>query len=214
MTPAAKVREEAALRVERDMALDTLTVPRKVRIEHDDGTTSFAETPGLIEQLHEAVTTPSGAAGSFTAASKPPCYVDALSLLAEIETQCCAYDRQTLAGSLRAWALAEPVEHAAETTSKWARMARTMLDPRSRRRVRGAACPECGAKRVFDGRDVAAGEVHFRPALEIDTDEGVCRCTSPACGASWSSERWVHLSLVLEQQRREEALEEEDGDVA
>lgn len=212
MTASTRVREDTAARDELLRELDALTVPARTRIEHEDATTSWGETASLLDQLDEAVTSPSGAAGAFSARSKPPCYLDALSLLAEIDTAVGEFDRQTRAGRVRAWAAAATPHRAAETVGRWASMARTMLDPRSRRRVRGAACPECGAKRVFDARDVGAGEVHFRPALEIDTEAGVCRCTSPRCDARWPAEQWVHLALVLEQQRREEAIEEQDHD--
>jgi hypothetical protein len=202
-------RALAALRADRELALDALTAPTKTRIEHDDGTSAWGEVASLLDQLAEAVTTPSGAAGSFTARSKPPCYVDALSLLAEIETTCGVYERQTLAGQVRAWALATPIVEATDTVTRWASMARTMLDPRSRRRVRGTACPACGARRVFDARDDATGEVHFRPPLEVDTDAGECRCTNPRCDAVWPAERWALLAEVLEQQRDEQDEEAE-----
>lgn len=208
VAPAVRSAQEATLRIDRELALDALTVPTRLRVEHDDGTSAWGKVGSLLDQLDEAVTTPSGAAGAFTPRSKPPCYVDALSLLAEIESTVGTFERQTLAGQVRAWALASPLVKATDTVTRWASMARTMLDPRSRRRVRGTSCPACGARRVFDCRDDATGEVHFRPPLEIDTDAGVCRCTSPRCDAVWTTDRWEHLALVLEQQRREAEQDE------
>lgn len=207
---STKLREDTAAREELLRELEALTTPSRTRIEHDDNSTSWGETASLLEQLDEAVGSNSGASGSFAARSKAPCFLDALSLLAEIDTEVGEYDRETRAGRVRAWASATSPDRAVRVVGRWASMARTMLDPTGRRRVRGAACPECGAKRVFDSRDAGAGEVHFRPALEIDTEAGVCRCTSPKCDASWPAERWEFLARLLEQQRAEEALEEQE----
>lgn len=201
------------IQLDLEHAVDTLTLPVRQRIERDTGEQQWAEVPALVEQLEQAIESSSGAASKFSPRSKPPLYLDAVVMRQDIDEHLRLFkDRTTRAGRMRAWSAAagdlkatdpDGLIYCAEKAAHWVSGIRGLLDPKPRFRMRGQACPECGTVRVLDNHDTDNDEQTWRPALEIDTDRGVCRCVAHGCRAEWAPEFWPHLAAVLEQQQHE-----------
>lgn len=200
--PAAEVeRAREALR----SAADELTSAVTHRIERDDGSRTTTVTPAPLELIARELTG-SGRDGSFAPKSRPPVWLDALSLLEEIDHATGASPARRCE-EVSSWAYARSSSDGAvaidtaEQVTRWRNQVRELLDPSPRFQLRGQSCPRCGAVKVWQRVDRDNGEAYARPALGVDADRGVCVCS--ACGASWDYELWDHLVAVLEQQRAE-----------
>lgn len=186
-------------------AADELTSAVTHLIERDDGSTTHVVTPAPLELIARELTG-SGRDGSFAPKSRPPVWLDALSLLEEIDHATGAAPARRCE-EVSSWAYAASsadgaaVVDTAEQVARWRDQVRELLDPSPRFQLRGQACPRCGAVKVWQRVDRDNGEAYARPALGIDAERGVCVCA--ACGASWDYELFDHLRQVLEQQRAE-----------
>lgn len=204
--PAAEVEKaRAALREH----VDDLTTIAHHKIETDEGDIRHATTPSLLSQLGAEVAGNSMNNGGVAwLESKPPLWLDASELLAAIDSYVAHFDGDTLEARVRAWCshvasqgTPSSIVDAAADAGRWVQACRALLDPQPKMQLRGTRCPECGAEKVWTGRDAAAGESHAKPALGIDATRGVCVCS--ACRTEWPQERWDLLVQVLELQRQE-----------
>lgn len=198
---AAVEREFAILAL--DTAVDQLTVGESVRIELDDGETTTASLASLLMQLEDAVHTNSGnGGGGGEAGSRPPMWLDPVSLFGEIDAEVGRYrraDTTTRAARVRAWAGAMHAKSegeladAAGLAERWVSAARGLLNPNPPIPLRGWTCPQCLWS--FTEQDDDLGERVRRPILEVDMNTGAARCISEECGARWE---FTHLELLLD----------------
>lgn len=210
--PAAEVE---AARTQLREHLDDLCSIAHHKLETDTGDVRHATTPPLLDQVANEYAGNSQNSGGNAWRSKLPLWEDALKLFIDVDREVSRYDGATRAEQVRAWgrhcASASPgtVVDAAEHAARWAEACRNLLNPKPKWRLTGQACPNCGAQRVWDRHDTDNGENYARPALEIDTRQGVCICR--ACDTQWPPEWWEHLAMVLEQQRAEHLAAHTEG---
>lgn len=204
---SAVEREFAILAL--DTAVDQLTVGESVRIELDGGESTTAALASLLVQLEDAVHTNSGnGGGSGKPGSRPPMWLDPVSLFGEIDTVVGRFRRDTLTGRVRAWAAAMhaktegELSDAAGQAERWVSAARGLLNPNPPIALRGWACPQC--RWAFTEQVDDFGERVRRPILEVDMNTGAARCLSEECGARWE---FSHLAVLIDAVRANTAQE-------
>lgn len=189
-------------------SVDELTTIGHHKLFLEDGTIRHATTPPLLDQVAAEIAQQSAASAGFNPRSRPPLWLDATQLLAEVDREIHGHHGPTRAERVRTWcnhvaSHANPgtIIDAADSARGWVTGCRNLLDPKPKLRLRGQGCPSCAAVKVWDRTDDGADEHHARPALEIDVTRGLCVCLS--CEATWAPEVWEHLTTVLAQQRQE-----------
>jgi hypothetical protein len=199
--------ETEAARTALREAVDALTMPKVLDVEHDDGTRSTADVPALLTQLANEINGIEPGSAGFTARSRPPMRLDALQLLTDIDRAVGARDSATRVATVHRWGqdcasalTGADLVDASRLAEDWLRGVRELLNPTPKHRLT-VACPACGATKVWSHEDADNGETYARPALSIDEPSASCVCD--ACGARWRIELWEHLGQVLEQQKLE-----------
>lgn len=184
-------------RLALEIAVDQLTVPEGVAIVRDDGSPITERVPSLLEQLEEAQESNSGRGGSFAARSKPPVWIDAVSLLAEVDRVVLphARTRPTRVARVRAWAGAMhaltdrvDLEDVTAIAESWVRRTRALLDPRPAIEIAGP-CPTCGESWIDMVNE--EGEPVWRRTLRASTNPPAAWCE--ACTDRWGSGERLHL---------------------
>lgn len=202
--PAAEVERA---RLDLREAIDEITTVAHRTVERDDGTKNHFTAPPLLRQVEQELTEQSAKAGAFAARSKPPAWVDAIQFLADVDDHTARHDGADRVERVRKWSAeassssAGTVVDAATAARHWRDTISHLLEPQPKMRLRGQACPNCKAEKVWDRHDDGAGENHARPALEIDPARGLCVCLH--CDEQWEPPMWEHLVQVLQQQRQE-----------
>lgn len=174
---------------------------------HSYGELSGIE-PGLLILLRDAVATSSGrgsAPGGGGSKASAPVDAAALTLWDSIERTVDAnwpgrYDRNSsdlLPYKLQQWVGAvagTPNEvHLLEMTTWWRKQIRDLLDPPRIIAVRGAACPDCGARQVYD--ETLEGTT-LSPALVAYASETPMRVVCQACLLEWVGELAIQMMSV------------------
>lgn len=171
----------------------------------DDFTTTTHETPSLLDQLRDAVTTGGETLKGGRRNAPLPISVAAHDMLTQIETDAVdlhlkalthdaltAEDRiKALAGIVGRWTDGDAVNTALTYMAKWAAEIRQLLDPPRRLHV-AAACPACDTRMVY--RQDETGETVQVPALTVD---GTVGCTCLSCHHVWPPGNLEHLAMVL-----------------
>jgi hypothetical protein len=173
------------------------------KVIRDDHTTTAHDLPPLMQQLREAVATGSESGKGRSSGSPSPVSVDAVDLLAQIDTDIAAlYVRAiqkdsepeerilAIAGIVGRWTDVTAVSAAADYLRLWAQEIRTFFDPPRRLHV-AAACPACNARMVW--RELDGQQVQV-PALQVD---GTIGCTCLACRHVWPTTQLEHLARVI-----------------
>lgn len=205
--PTIPAHEVEKARAELREHVDDLTAIAHHRLTLEDGSTKHATTPPLLAQVAAEVAGNSQNGGANSWQSKPPLWLDGAMLLAEVDAATERHDGDTREARVRAWcnaAAAGPpaiVIDSRDLAARWHDAADALLHPAPKFRLRGQACPNCGAGKVWDHADTDNGENHARPALEINTGRGMAVCL--ACDEEWPPDLWEHLRMVLEQQQHE-----------
>jgi hypothetical protein len=156
--------------------------------------------PSLYEQLVEAV--PGQFLGrSGLAHSQPPLWVDAVDLLAEIDTNVRVWYPDVSVGTVRRLRLlarygwrpqdTELITGYGRQLESWAVSVQSLLNPAAVKQL-SAPCPACNATSAY--RRDSAGERVRVPALQIVTEIG---CTCLVCRHTWGPELYLHLARVL-----------------
>ncbi|MCP3800341.1 hypothetical protein NLX83_13840 [Allokutzneria sp. A3M-2-11 16] len=208
----APVRDSLVDLLALGVAVDQLTQPVTARLVRDNGTITAAVGPCLLDQLAEAVIPGMENTGGHATGSAPPASLNALSLLAEIETELklalAALAEQaapTLLRQVRQWAGwaeewrlqdADYLAYAADRAMKWVEQARAVLDPPRRYPLR-LACPNCQTRFVQAWSDEEADFVR-RDAVAIDPDKSLVTCAG--CASSWSLDTAALMFNTLDQQ--------------
>lgn len=186
-----------ALRLLED-AVHRLCGPQSRFIE---GRLLYAESRYM--QLHNAIAgeqvNPGGGGGSK---SQPPCWLDAIELLDEIDTAV-AIEQPAFTGvpptvgrlkwiQARSWRPQDcrRIGQITAAIAEWAADIDALLDPPQRWTLPDP-CPACSATTAYH-RD-SGGERVRGPALQIDTHS--CRCN--ACHAEWGREKFEWLGKLL-----------------
>jgi hypothetical protein len=159
--------------------------------------------PSLYDELVDEVPSRPGA-GVHTlgrqAKSKPPCKLDALDLLVEIDTAVsiwCWVGGSTparlrgLAGKRWRPMDCRGLYQMSRILQEWATQIDALLHPAWTKSI-SAACPACGVTHVY--RRDSAGEIVRQPALQVVAELG---CTCQSCHATWGPERYLLLCKVL-----------------
>lgn len=206
--PTIPAHEVERARAELREQVDDLTTIGHHKWLLEDGTMKHATTPPLLAQIAAEVAGNSQNQGGNSWRSKPPLWFDGSMLLADVDRWAGGYDGDTREQQVRAWcndvaSNGAPIDivDARDVTRSWVGGCKALLDPKPKFRLRGQACPNCGNSKVWDRTDEDNDENHARPALEIDTERGVCVCL--ACDEEWAPAMWEHLRMVLEQQQHE-----------
>lgn len=200
-------------RLALEIAVDQLTKPEAAPVKRDDGTPIRTPVPALLVQLAEAKDANSGRGGAFAARSKPPLWIDAVSLLDEIDTYVSHFSsRQGRAGRVRAWAARMhdltdlySLEGQVELAESWVRRARALLDPDPPIELDGT-CPVC--KRGWVECADEEGEIVVRRALHAT--EGDLKAWCEHCSSRWDGELLWVLADHLKRQTASETLAEEE----
>jgi len=173
-----------------------------------------APLSSLLDQLEAAKGANSGRGGAFAARSKPPLWIDAVSLLDEIDLEVRPYRRDTRVLRVRAWSAAmhtitetDVLESVARQAEDWVRRARALLDPNPPAELDGD-CPRCGRSWLENVRDAGAGEeLVLTRALRATETPTVAWCEH--CAARWEGEALWVLADHLNRQTTAEHLAEE-----
>lgn len=205
-------------RLALEVAVDQLTRPGTERIESGDPKKPwrYAPVPSLLEQLDDARGANSGSSGGFSDRSKPPCFLDAVMLLAEIDKELRPYSRRpTRAERVRAWsgamhAVTDPDVLDRETTraEEWVRRVRTLLYPVATVDLPGR-CPMCQTDRVEVGSDDDEHETvsrHALRAVEADEMTGAPTAWCTSCSKRFEGEALWLLADHLDRQLAHETL--------
>lgn len=144
----------------------------------------------------------SNSGGGSGGKSRPPGWLDALSMLKEIDETVACWSPQlngvpVTIGRLntlrdKKWRPMDvrQIEQIANAVALWADEIDALLDP-PRRWSLPSPCPSCNTSIVY--RRDAAGEVVRQPALQIGVDGCVCA----RCHTTWGPQLFTHLARVL-----------------
>ena len=145
--------------------------------------------------------------------SQPPCWLDAVKLVDEIDTAIAiaqpAYTGvPPTVGRLRwiekrSWRPQDchQIEQITRAVAEWADEIDALLDPPQRWTLPDP-CPACGEKTAY--RRDSGGDRVRGPALQIDTK--TCRCNN--CHAMWPREKFEWLGLLLGRNKPEGVVEQ------
>ena len=192
--------EHAAHRDRLWQAVDSLTKPTRVSVNRDNGTTTHATIPSLLDQADDMLATSAGISQRVNAFDRAPCDLGLLSIRISIvvSTRTSLLSRrltpaETVPGMVRQLAAHvvthEPERLAAhiERFSEWARLLTSHLATErhvSAVHLRSSSCPKCSARQsVTVGPD---GTLVVMPVLLIDFRDGYVRAaTCLACRHAW-----------------------------
>lgn len=165
----------------------------------------------LQDSIHGEQVNAGGGGGSK---SQPPCWLDGVQLLDEIDTSVAIWQPAftgvpPTVGRLRwieqrSWRPQDckQIEQITGAVAEWAAEIDALLDPPQRWTLPDP-CPSCGAKTAY--RRDSGGERVRGPALQIDPQS--CRCN--ACGASWGQDRFQWLGRLLGREKPAGVIEDE-----
>lgn len=176
-----------------------------------DGKLMYSESRYL--QLQDSVSGEQvNTGGGGGSKSQPPCWLDAVGLLDEIDTAVTIWQPAytgvpPTVGRLhwleqRKWRPQDcrQIEQITRAVAEWAADIDALLDPPQRWTLPDP-CPACSATTAY--RRDSGGERVRGPALQIDPVS--CRCN--ACGAVWGSDRFEWLGKLLGRDKPEGVLE-------
>lgn len=160
-------------------------------------------TPSRYLQLRDSITGEQiNSGGGRGSKSRPPCWLDALDKLNEIDTTLEIWQPTYIGvpptvGRLR-WLLrkrwrpmdVKQIEQMTEVIDGWAAQIDALLNP-PRKWTLPSPCPACGAT-IVQRRD-SAGETVRQPALQVGVDG--CHCVK--CRTVWGPHLFTHLARVL-----------------
>lgn len=160
---------------------------------------AITATPSLVEQLHDAVTSTSGAGSGGRGVHRSPLNAAAVELLQSMRITAGRY-APDLRTSLQQWAeildeTVVDVDELAAIAERWLVEALAILEPSRTIEAKGP-CPLCGNRWVMvgTGRDRIR-----RAAIQIDLTKREGRCLHPSCTGRWDSGRVELLASILRQ---------------
>lgn len=194
MNPDEGSLPQAKLRLSR--AVWALIDPQRQMFDGE-----MRSAPSLYLQLRDSVPGAQGS-GHGTARSLPPCWLDAIDLLSEIDTALEIWQPQAdgvpvTVGRLRVleakgWRPQDTrqVEQIAANLEAWALEIVALLDPPAKKTLPNP-CPACNTATVY--RRDSGGELVRQPALQF----GPQGCYCVKCRAVWAPNRFLFLAKVL-----------------
>lgn len=196
-----------------DQAVGLLTRESKHLLKDADGNNRWVTADPLLVQLRMAVTNSTAATAFKSSGGTPiPMSAAAFDLLTEIsevtlEKWWELHDRHhgqgigTLAGQLRAWAMAAQARAVDLATAEkiicgWVEQIQGLLVPGRRREIKGQ-CPACLQHKVVVRIDDEG--IVRAPALSIlyDREDSIIGAQCAACGSQWSGNPLMELAREI-----------------
>lgn len=185
---------------ELDDAIHRMTAPH-TRVHRTDTTSKIISKPSLYAEMLASVQGAQGSALGGVARSMPPVWLDGVDWIKKVDSSVKEWwpSKGNTVSRLEELVKAgwrpqdtEQVQHMADSLTRWALEAESLLDGGRDSFALSAPCPACGESWVYK-RD-ALGE-NVRVATLTVTGLG-CNCLS--CGHHWGMEYFTHLAAVID----------------
>ena len=154
-----------------------------------------AVLPPLLAQLHDAVTSATGAGNGARGPHRSPLNSTAVELLDDIRRTLGADRASPLYNELERWRPAD-LPAAADRAERWVLDARAIVTP-ARWTEAARPCPACRTRHVWVVED--GGRIR-KAAIQVNLTDGYAACIAPACSAWWDRTRFSLLAAALEQE--------------